>query len=215
MSKIKEFVRIIITKLTVLLKRINCKDFFTLSFWRDGWKRICIIASAVAVSTLVMILLINGQRDIGSQEVGKQIYQLSQNIRRTYQIRPDFWGLSTQSVIKQKIYPSDMLIDSNNLIGYFGNKVVVGSDINGTPVMPTSKQFIIAYKDLTKPQCVGLVSNKFTQEFWLGVGRVSLINNQKVYDFSWSDTENILPISKSKAKELCLDNNNNIVFHFE
>ena len=197
-----------------MFKISKCKDIFTLSFWRSGWKRIVLIASAVAISILFIVLLINGQRDIGSQEAGKQIYCLSQNIRRSYQVRPDFWGLSTRSVIQQKIYPSDMLVDNDNLIGYFGNNVEVGADINGSPVMPTSKRFIIAYKNLIKPQCVRLISSKFNQEFWFGIGKVSLINNQRVYDFSWSGSENVLPVSKSKAKELCLDSNN-IVFHFE
>jgi hypothetical protein len=161
------------------------------------------------------VLLINNQRGIGSYEAGRQIQQLSQNIRRNYQTRPDFWGLSTQSVIQQRMYPSDMLVDNHNLIGYFGNRVTVGADVDGNPIMPTSKQFVITYKGLTKAQCIGLISNKFNREFWLGVGRVSLINNQRVYDFNWSGSEYVLPITKSKAKELCSNNNNNIVFHFE
>ncbi len=215
MTKIKKFIFGVIAQLVVLLKRVKYQNIFTLAFWRNGWKRITAIACSVAISILIIVLLISGQRNIGAQEAGWQIYHLAQNIRRYYQTRPDFWGLSTAYVIQQKIYPTDMLTDSDYLIGYFGNQVVVGADIDGNPVMPTAKQFVIAYKGLSKLQCVGLASNNFNRDFWLGIGAVSLANNQQTYTFSWSGTEHTLPVSKSQAKKLCSSNNNSIVFHFE
>ena len=215
MSKIKDFDFRFVAKFIDVLKITRYRSVLTLTFWRNGWKRIIAIAGAVAISILVVMLLISGQRGIGAQEAGRQIHQLAQNIRRHYQVRPDFWGLSTQSTIQQKLYPSDMRIDSNILVGYFGNEVVIGADIDGNPVMPTSKQFIIAYKNLSKLQCIGLISNGFNREFWLGVGSISLVSSGQTYSFSWADATYTLPVSKSKAKKLCSSNSNSIVFHFE
>jgi hypothetical protein len=215
MSKTKEFITKRITVFCTLLKNAGHIDIFNLAFWCKGWKRIVTIAGVVAINTLIIVLVINGQRDIGAQEAGRQIYNLAQNIRHHYQARPNFWGLSTQYVVQNKLYPTDMRFDGNNLVGYFGNKVIVGGGADGTPVMPSVKQFVIVYKDLSKLQCIGFISNKFNNDFWLGIRRVSLNNEYKTYNFGWTKDTYILPVPKSTANKLCSNNNNSIVFHFE
>ena len=53
------------------------------------------IAGSVVIVAMILVLLISGQRDIGTQEAGHQLNLLAQNIRRYYKTTPDFWGLDT------------------------------------------------------------------------------------------------------------------------
>lgn len=48
------------------------------------------------------------QRVIGAMD---NLAQLTENIRRNYKNRPDYWGLSTENVIQKQIAPSAMLRD--------------------------------------------------------------------------------------------------------
>ena len=108
-----------------------------------------------------------------------------------------------------------MSTNDDTLIGYFGNPVEVGSDKNGTPVMPTMRNFVIAYNGLTKDQCLALASNRFDQNFWLGVTGVTVANESKEQTFDWTSKEFTLPAAKSSLKNICRAKNNSVVFHFE
>jgi len=161
-----------------------------------------------------MMLLVLKQRNIGAREAGVQIEQLADVIRNHYKSRPDYWGLSTAEIIKSKIYPEDMTVVNGILLGYFGNSVEVGMDFSGTPVMPTIRDFIITYRNLTKEQCSALASDRFRKSFWLGIKNVAIINNSSVHYFGWDNKESGLPIDKNKATELCA-NGGAVSFKFE
>lgn len=183
------------------------------------WERIksgklLILLSCLVVLIVLMMVLVLKQRDIGAREAGLQIESLANTVRSYYQSRPDYWGLSTAEVIKNKIYPAEMAVSDGKLLGYFGNPVEVGMDTIGSPVMPTIKNFVITYSKLTKEQCTALASDRFRKVFWLGIKDIIISNDISVYSFGWDNKESILPIDKKKASELC-SNGSSVSFRFE
>lgn len=190
------------------------KKICNITFWRRNAKAIVIFIGAIIITATVILFTISGQQDVGAQQAGEQIVKLVQNIRNRYKTRPDFWGLSTTEVINKKIHPQSMKVVGNQLVGYFNNPVEVGGDDKGTPVMPTSRKFVIAYGGLNKQQCIGLASLKFDADFWLGVTSMEIKNSESSQIFDWSSKELVLPADKSKVKPLC-QSKNIIVFNFE
>lgn len=180
------------------------------------WNVVIISAAVALVVVLVAILSLSGQENVGSSEAGKQLSQLAQNIRNFYQTRPDYWGLSTQEVIRQKIYPSSMKVVDGYLVGYFNNEVQIGADQNGMAVMPTVKEFVIAYHGLNRSQCMALATAKFSQDFWLGVSSMTITNDVQTREFGWSNRDSGLPANKDSVNEICSRNeSNSIIFGFE
>lgn len=190
------------------------RRLLSLSFWKRHWRAALIAAAGLVAVILICSLLIGTQEDIGAQEAGHQVAQLAQNIRNRYKTRLDYWGLSTTEVINKKIYPLSMIVSDTELRGYFGGIVEVGSDENGTPIMPTVKTFAVAYKDLTAPQCLVLASYKFDQNFWLGVQAMVISNDSGATRFDWSTNNLVLPAAKSTVKPLCKALNT-IIFYFD
>ncbi len=215
MSKMKSMFEQLIANIVFGIKKCIGACSQILSFRRHSGKKIIVVLAGIASVSLIVMLLISGQQNIGAREAGGQIDLLAQNIRKHYQIRPDFWGLNTLEVIKKNIYPSTMRINENILYGYFGNEVIIGADINGNPVMPSMKNFVIAYKDLSKLQCIGLATNSFNPEFWLGIREISIIHEDKTNNFSWGNTDYTLPLKKNLAAKICGKSNNTLVFKFE
>lgn len=177
-----------------------------------------IMAAAVcglAVLLLAGLFFIRGQEAAGAKEAGEQIARLAQNIRNRYQTRPDYWGLSTAEVIRQKINPLSMAVADGRLKGCFGNDVQVGADAEGTAVMPTGRTFVIACNGLNRRQCVALAANKADPAFWLGVEGLRIKNAQTDRLFDWSTKELVLPASAEQAKKYCQTDNNYVIFYFK
>jgi len=201
-------------KMKQFLQKIKQK-ILSKYFWKRNRRLFFIFISVVVVVALLFVLLIDGQKDVGAKEAGTELSALAQNIRRHYKIRPDFWGLSTREVIGKRLYPSTMTARTDSLHGYFGAPTTVGADENGTVIMPTGRQFAIAYHNLTKQQCVGLGSYKFSQDFWLGLKKVSLNNQKETYSFEWGNKDFRLPLERSQLREMCRPQTNTLVFYFE
>lgn len=171
------------------------------------------LMSAIVVSVMVLIF-VNIKENKFYQKAEKQIIELSQNIIKSYQIKPNFWGLSTNEVINKKLYTNNMKVENNNLIGYFNNLVEIGADDNGNIVMPTEKHFVIAYKELTKKQCIGMLSQKFNKTFWLSVKKITIKNNSFSQDFAWGNNDFALPISKANLRKTCVYDKNTVIMQF-
>ena len=167
---------------------------------------------------VVLVLFLVGwfltrEADVGTRQAAEELVRLSENIRRYYQNRPDYWGLSTQTVLSNRIYPQSML-QNGELRGFFGNEVLVGRGENAEVLMPGARGFDIIYKHLNKKQCQELASFKFNEKFWLGIAGITLSNGRKQQFFTWSDKEHILPIKPAAAKALC-SNDNLLIWHHE
>ena len=149
------------------------------------WERVkkgkfILVLVCIVIVMVLMVLLVLKQRNIGAREAGIQIEQLADSIRKHYKSRPDYLGLSTAEIIKNKTYPEDMAVVNGILLGYFGNSVEVGMDIYGTPVMPTLRDFIITYRNLTKEQCSALASDRR----WAAAKKECVIKRRSSYSFS-------------------------------
>lgn len=184
-------------------------------FWEEiKSSKVIIIICCLIVMTVLMLAIMIKQQDIGAHEAGLQIEQLANTIRQHYKTRPDYWGLSTAEVLKNKLYPDSMSINGGKLLGYFNNPVEIGMNDNGDAVMPTLRDFVIAYRDLTKAQCAALAAERFQRNFWLGIKNVSIVNGDDTYTFDWDHKERTLPIERKKAADLC-HTGSNIIFRFE
>lgn len=178
--------------------------------------KIIIMATLISSITvgIAIFVFVNIKENKIYKKAEEQIIELSQNILKSYKIRPDFWGLSTNEVINKKLYTHNMKAENNKLIGYFNNIVEIGADDNGNIVMPTEKHFVIAYKDLTEKQCFGLLSQKFNKTFWLTINKITVKNEINSQDFIWGDTSFALPISRESLKKSCVSKKNTITLQF-
>lgn len=174
---------------------------------------ISMLLSAVFILCGIKIYTVQQEAKIYGNSA-KQIIEMSQNIIKYYQTSPNYWGLSTAMVINKNLYAQNMKTKNGRLIGYFNNPVEVGADENGNAVMPTSKNFVIAYNGLNKKQCIGIGSHKFNKSFWLKVNKIVVKNAQKTQEFIWGDKEYGLPANPRKLKDLCQNSNNSIVIYF-
>ena len=171
------------------------------------------IGVAIIIVVALCVWLFTREADVGTQQAADEIVTLSNNIRRYYQNRPDFWGLSTNTVIKNKLYPQKML-QKEQLIGFFGNQILVGNGENAEVLMPGARGVDIIYKGLNKKQCEELASHKFDEKFWFGVTGVTIINGSNLQYFTWSDKEFALPIKKDLAKNIC-KSSSTLMWHCE
>lgn len=164
-----------------------------------------------------LIFVFNGffyrAETLEAPEEPSNLLKLTENIRRYYQNRPDYWGLNSDSIIKNKIVPL-ALLKNDRIISGFGTDILVGNTPNGSMLMPGARSFNIIYSNLNKKQCIELASGKFDEKFWLGIIDVTINNSIKNEVFSWNDKKNILPIKKNIAKEIC-KSSNTVIFHIE
>ena len=140
----------------------------------------------------------------------KELLTMSESIRKHYKNKPDYWGLNTTEVVKDKLYTGKLT--NNQIINSLGKYVIVGADIEGNPVMPGMKSFIIGYKGVSKKECVELASFIWNENDKLGLLSIQINTDKMEHNFDWS--EDGLPLSKNKAKQFCSENNN-IIWVFE
>lgn len=171
-------------------------------------------AAAGVVLIIATGLLIRGGDEVsGSNQEAANLQKLTENIRRHYQNRPDYWGLNTKAIIDNKTAPLAML-KNGRIVSSFDTDVLVGTAPDGLMLMPGSRSFDIIYKGLNKKQCLELATQKFEEKFWLGVINIAISNDNGQEIFSWNDKKNMLPIKKASAKQIC-KSVNDIIFHIE
>lgn len=140
------------------------------------------------------------------------LVQLTENIRRNYKNRPDYWGLSTDSVVQKQIAPAAML-QNGKLVCPVSSDVSVGSDETGSMVMPGMRSFYIAFKNLSKKDCVDLAVFPLSEKNKLGLLSVTIKSGDEETLFQWGG-EAPLPITKEQAAKKCR-NKNIILWNFE
>lgn len=146
------------------------------------------------------------------KETTDNVVTLAGEIRRGYRNRPDYWGLSTETAIKNNIIPK-ALLQNGKIISPIEAEISIGSGADGTMVMPGMKSFDIAYKNLSAKDCAALASYPLGAEHSLGLLSVTIKNAGGEKVFSWGG-ENPLPVEKNMAANICL-NFNAIIWNFE
>ena len=145
-------------------------------------------------------------------EAQQNMFALTENIRNFYKKRPDYWGLSTQSALKNGLIPQMMLKDSK-IYSAVGQNILIGSDEAGSVVMPGMRSFYIIYDGVSKKDCVDMVSYPISEQNKLGLLGVIIKNNKEEVVFQWGG-KNSLPIKKDKATKICR-NKSIILWNFE
>lgn len=145
-------------------------------------------------------------------EAQQNMFALTENIRNFYKKRPDYWGLSTQSALKNGLIPQMMLKDSK-IYSAVGQNILIGSDEAGSVVMPGMRSFYIIYDGVSKKDCVDMVSYPISEQNKLGLLGIIIKNNKEEVVFQWGG-ENSLPIKKDKATKICR-NKSIILWNFE
>lgn len=138
--------------------------------------------------------------------------QLAEETRRYYHNRPDYWGLSTSSVIDKKIAPAHM-ISGNKLLNPLEAEFNIGSGADGAMIMPGTRSFDIAYQNLSKKDCIDLATYSLSEESKLGLLSITVNNSENETVFTWGGKYK-LPISRENASHIC-QNLSNIIWNFE
>lgn len=174
-------------------------------------KIISVILIILAVILLVEMIFFR-ETDIKTAEVAQQNELLAQKIRQYYSQRPDYWGLSTKTVINNKIAPAEM-ITAQGLRNAYNAEVLVGNGINGDIVMPGSRSFDVVYKNLNRRQCMELASYGYSEKYLLGLNSITINSEKSSNTFNWGEGKT-LPLSAKEAKKKC-GLTNTLLWHYE
>lgn len=172
-----------------------------------------IFGSAAVITVLLLAAIFVAPNKTERISVAKQeISELSDKIRNHYKVRPDYWGLSTENAVKNKIIPPKM-IRGNKIVGAFGKEINVGQDEAGSMIMPGGKRFMITVANVGKSACKAVLPDNLSHAENPALVAVKLIAADKVYKFEWGG-KLPLPITAEQANNLC-QNNNTIAWIYE
>lgn len=172
-----------------------------------------IFGSAAVITVLLLAAIFVAPNKTERISVAKQeISELSNKIRNHYKVRPDYWGLSTENAVKNKIIPPKM-IRGNKIVGALGKELNVGQDEAGSMIMPGGKRFMITVANVGKSACKAVLPDNLSHAENPALVAVKLIAADKVYKFEWGG-KLPLPITAEQANNLC-QNNNTIAWIYE
>lgn len=163
-------------------------------------KHLAIGAGIVLTTAAVLFILFNLINKPAVEAAG-QVSLLTENVRKFYQNRPDGWGISSESAVKNNIVPKAMLKDGK-IINALGKEVLLGADENGNMVMPGMRSFAVVYKGLSYRECIIAAEKSLTENVQLVLNDLIVRHKDKSTEFIWGG-ENALPISASAAKKAC------------
>lgn len=172
-----------------------------------------IFGYAAVITVLLLAAIFVAPNKTERISVAKQeISELSNKIRNHYKVRPDYWGLSTENAVKNKIIPPKM-IRGNKIVGALGKELNVGQDEVGSMIMPGGKRFMITVANVGKSACKAVLPDNLSHAENPALVAVKLIAADKVYNFEWGG-KLPLPITAEQANNLC-QNNNTIAWIYE
>lgn len=169
------------------------------------------VACLFALCFLLAFLMLKPDNKVFTT-VKNELLSLSDNIHKHYQVRPDYWGLNTETAIKNNLIP-ETLLHNGKVFSSLGKELIIGQDLEGNVVMPASRQFMITIPNIGKSACVGILSLPLEQKEILSLNKITLIADGIVYDFSWGGQLS-LPVDTELAKQYC-KNHNSVSWVFE
>ena len=93
-------------------------------------------------------------------------------------------------------------------------EVLIGNGEQAEVVMPSSQNFDIILKNLTKAQCVSYAEVPIKEEQLLKLEKFNIVNQQGTYSFEWGGDRK-LPIQKDATNDICLSGNNTLIWTFK
>lgn len=143
----------------------------------------------------------------------KQIFEISDEIRMYYTDKPDYWGLNTLFLVKNRIIPKRYLHKKNIKLGS-GRQILIGSGENAETVMPLSHSFDVIMQGLNKAQCISYAEMPLSEANSFKLLSLKIVNSSGSYVYEWGGNRS-LPIEKYATKDLCLDKNNTIIWSIQ
>lgn len=138
------------------------------------------------------------------------IFNISDDIRSFFADKPDYWGLDTDFVIKNKII-SPAFIKQNRLLLRHGTEIKIGNGKDAETVMPSSQSFDVVMLNLTRKQCISYAEAVLTDAQLLKLDKIDIINQNAIYSFEWGGDKK-LPIAINAAHDICLDGFNTLIW---
>ena len=182
------------------------------------WKKVVKLDRTVIILTIAIAVILAVTIYLATKPNKKliaaanEVVSLSEEVRRYYHNRPDYWRLNTETVIREGIAPQEMIFDGK-IKSALGNEVLAGSGFDGAMIMPGTRSFDVIYKNLSKKDCIALASYPYNEKQKLGLLSITIKNGENVSNFTWGG-ENKLPISADSAKSHC-GNGSDISWSFE
>lgn len=153
--------------------------------------------TAAIIIVLAWIIRPNPKIEIAAT----QLAQTANNIRLFYQTKPGYWGLNTETVIKNNLEAGGMLIDGK-LQNAFGKPVIIGEDEQGSIIMPGTRHFTVTFPELNKSECTVMAAFRLNERESLSLLQMIISNGEQRYEFNWGGS-NPLPITKQDAAKYC------------
>lgn len=164
-------------------------------------RKYLVIGTGVVILLAAGFFIWFGVSAAPAKNAAQQVTQLSENVRKFYQNRPDGWGISSEAAIKNNIVPPAMLKEGN-IVNALGKEVLLGADENGNMVMPGMRSFVVVYKELSYRECLTATKESLTENMQLALNNLIVKNDDRSTEFIWGG-ENALPVSTSAAKKAC------------
>lgn len=139
------------------------------------------------------------------------IFEISDEIRNNYAQKPDYWGLSTQTAIKEKYIPERFIKDQKIILSS-GNEAFVGDGVDADTVMPRALSFDIVLPKLNKAQCIAHTEAAISSENQVKLLKISVANASGIYPFEWGGGRYSLPVAKYASKDVCADSDNTVIW---
>lgn len=164
-----------------------------------------IIAITVMTAAIIIVLAWIIRPNPKIEIAATQLAQTANNIRLFYQTKPGYWGLNTETVIKNNLEAGGMLIDGK-LQNAFGKSVIIGEDEQGSIIMPGTRHFTVTFPELNKSECTVMAAFRLNERESLSLLQMIISNGEQRYEFNWGGS-NPLPITKQDAAKYCGKNN--------
>lgn len=139
-----------------------------------------------------------------------EVQEISENIRRHYAQKPDYWGLNTQTVVEKSLADQKQ-IRRGKIFSRIGREIIVGQDLNGSVVMPGQHFFVISIPNLSRDRCVEILSMPLDPSANLGLTNIVVASKDQTTELTWGKN---LPISVEEASKIC-QSANTIGWRFE
>ena len=164
---------------------------------------ICVTTALLLVVALAFLLNLSPKEDY--TEFRDELVTVSNNIRLHYKLKPDYWGLNNENVIKNKLVRENM-VRNKKIISVTGREFIIGQNEKGDTVMPTQRNFMITLDNLNKRMCKKVSLVDIYNENNLALQKIIIRNDKQIVEFEWGGN-NPLPITDNNVEKYCKSKN--------
>ena len=197
-------------------KILNC-----ISFIKDRFEAIDIGLSQSNLNKiiLVVVIVLGGVSlctfsKTTTNKAISDIFSITDSIRHHYIGKPNYAGLSTDYVIREKIFDNRFIREGKIYIGKNIN-ILIGKGKDALPLMFFDNSFDIIAKNVSKVDCISLVEANIAEENIVKLQKITIINPNGEHSFQWDDGKYSLPVKRYSAKDICYNTENIVIWSVE